>query len=239
MAEQPHDKPSRKYKAGRGRHVSFNAAQRRAALEARAEGMSEIDCAAAAGVTSRTVREWLLRGEGNIPMKFPISDERRALSAEFFRLWQEATEKGNALKLARAAEWKARRAEELEAELDKCVDTALRHGTTGYPKRIVAITEKRGAKTITTTVEDPVPSYQAALRALEVLAPERHGRISRLDAAVLKKREASGETIVTREQAKARARELLARFSPSDLEEILEGLPRQDAATDDLDLDDA
>lgn len=224
----------------RGRNISFTVAQRRAALEACADGLSDIECAQAADISKRSLEEWLQRGTGTYPGARIISPERHAQAVRFAEDWAKAKEIAEARRLARAKEWKEKRKAEIESKLEMCLDTALNHGATGYEKKVVATTEKvKGNKTVTTTVESAIPSWQAAIRTLEILAPERHGRIGREEAIALRRRDEAGEKVVSKEEAKAGIRRLLGLLSPDDLREVLQGLPLADEPEDAEDTDEA
>lgn len=184
-----------------------------------------MDSAGAAGVSPRTIREWLERGDNTYQRALNISPERQAAAEQFHADWQEAKAKGEVVRLARAAEWKAKRKAELDAKLDECVDTLLNHGTRGYERKIVTTTKRTGPVTVATTVEAAVPCWKAASRGLEILSPDRFGRIMREGAISLRKREDAGETVISKDQAKAHLRELLGLFGPADIRDIVDGLP--------------
>lgn len=222
---------------GPGRNPGFTAEKQRAALQAKAEGCSDKICAKKAGVHIDTLADWLRIGSSTKEQLagLQISETRRELASVFFQRWTEACEVGEAVKLANA-EAKAR---ELHAKYEEAVEAAVQTiitaATRGLQSKKVTTVEKLSDKvTVTTEVAAPRPSVSAASRLVEILAPHKYGRVDRIQAVALRKRESAGEAVITQEQAEAEFKTLLAMMPPATIRRILaEVLPEDDDAEPD------
>lgn len=222
---------------GPGRNPGFTAEKQRVALKAKAEGCTDVVCAKRAGVHIDTLADWLRIG-ASTPEQLvgkEVSEKRRALASVFLQQWAEACEVAEAAKLAKA-EIKAR---ELEAKYNKAVDNAVQTiitaATKGLESRKVTTVEKISEKvTVTTEVQPPRPSVSAASRLVEILAPHKYGRVDRIQALALRKREAAGDIVVTQEQAEADFKTLLAMMPASTVRRLVaEVLPEDEPEPED------
>jgi hypothetical protein len=147
-------------------------------------------------------------GEGRFTGDRQVSERRQVEAGEFAAQVREAKEVREHI------------------ELDNARLTIARAVSEGFMKvRIRRTTRPDGTVETIEDVEKGTPQWTAAAWTRERFEPERCGRIDRGEAIALKKREAVGEVVVDKEQAKAQARELLSMFSPADLREIVRGLP--------------